>query len=259
MSVLNKLQSHRKSFRSSIVCIFACFFVFSCQLTEQQSDKSLETNTDSILEQIENQSITNTANDFALPQVEMEVVTAVSPANSQEEEVEVFQLQVVEQTVVTPVKKDVPEIPTVEQTEEPAITQLPVEQAKQSTATTKPETKTEAKPETKSETATQQTKSRGTTTAPRNSKKDRITTRELLPTPMWVVVVTSTANEADAIRLSSQYWSLGYKSNYFWSPDYESTNEQIFKVFLGPFVSQAMAEQFVNEKNDPNYQIVYLQ
>lgn len=267
MSVLEKLQSNKKSFCSGILCALACFTVFSCQIIDSHSDSTIKAN-DTIAEQPEANPATQAANEFALPIVTMEAAPETPQPTPQTEEIEVFQLQVVEQKVITPAKKDASKgaknsptaSSTAAKTEGTTATTLPVEQTKQTQAKqqTAPANKVVTEPKPATKTTTSQAKTR-TAAAPRNRPQDRITTPGLLPTPMWIVVISTTANESDAIRISSQYWTLGYKSNYFWSPDYESTNEQVFKVFLGPFVSQAMAEQFVNERNDPNFQIVYLQ
>lgn len=252
MSVLGKSQSNKKMPRNSIVLLLACCAVFACQNTGEQFDGAAQ-KTATTAQPEEKTVATSATNDFALPIVKMEPQASVQQAPQKEEIAETFQLEVVEQTVVIPSKK--------EKVEETVVEVKLVEQTKQTPQRTESAKQEQVKPVSKETgAATPKATSATTRTAatPRNSTKDRITAPGLLPTPMWIVIVRNTTSEADAIRLSSQHWSLGYKSNYFWAPDY-GKSEQVFKVFLGPFPSKQLAEQFVNEKNDPNLQIVYLQ
>jgi len=263
MSVLGKLQSNKKSLRNSTLFAFACFAVFACQNPGKQSPDAAQANTGTPAAQQETNVATPASNDFALPVVPMTPVETVQKTSQKEETVETFQLAVVEQTVVTPAKKagsagstsSPTASPATGKATETAVEMKVVEQTKQ--------TKEQAVPNKNVAPSKDAARHVSTTTrtsaASRNSTKDRVTAPGLLPTPIWIAIVTTTARESDAIRISSQYWSLGYKSNYFWAPDYGNSNEQVFKVFLGPFPSKQLAEQFVNEKGDPNLQIVYLQ
>ena len=247
MSVLGKSQSNKKLPRNSIMLLLACCAVFACQNTGEQLGEAAPKSIAATTAQPEEKAVATPAtNDFALPIVKMEAAARVQETPQKEEIVETFQLEVVEQTVVTPAKKA--------KVEETTVMEVKlVEQTKQTPQQTELVKQEPEKPAPKATSTTTRT-----ATTPRNSTKDRITAPGLLPTPMWIVVAKNTTSEAEAIRLSSQYWSLGYKSNYFWAPDYGKP-EQVFKVFIGPFPSQQLAEQFVNEKNDPNLQIVYLQ
>lgn len=279
MSFLDKLQSKKSALRLTILCTFlcgallgafACFAFFHCQNTECKlfaniSEEQIET-------QSEAQANTEDGNEneTAQPAEEMEITLEEDLLNETEDDyfastdpsstspIDENGFEVTENTYIemvnskvevnepaketpvapAPVAATQTQVEVVEKPEKPASTEKP-------TNTVKPT----AKPS-----STQKK-----TTAPPRNAKDRITEPGLLPTPMWIVLIANSTNEAEAIQLSSQYWALGYKSNYFWSPDYEDTNELVFKIFLGPFANKELAEQFVNEKNDPNLQVIYLQ
>ncbi|MCL2328607.1 MAG: hypothetical protein FWC39_08875 [Bacteroidetes bacterium] len=258
MSVLGKLQSNKKSLRNSILFAFACFAVFACQSPDKQSEDAAQVNADTSAAQQKTKVTTPASNDFALPVVQMAPAETVQKTPRKKEEiVETFQLEVIEQTVIVPAKKDASTGSATGKVQETVVEIKVVEQTKQ----TKEQavSSKDAVRHVSATPATTQTPRSTRAVQPRNSTRDRVTTPGLLPTPMWIVVIATTTREADAIRLSSQHWSLGYKSNYFWAPDYGNSNEQVFKVFLGPFPNKQLAEQFVNERNDPNFQIIYLQ
>ncbi|MDR2962034.1 MAG: hypothetical protein LBU90_00095 [Bacteroidales bacterium] len=237
MSVLEKTHSTTTTLFITL-CTFACISFFACQSSGNQSQEEEQ-------QQSDTSATTLAKNENALPIVPMEEPEE-DEAIETDDFTETVELQVVEQIVVTPTKTVTKEdlkvdVKIVEQTTQ--TTQIP--EAKQPTQPTQTQATTPARAGNVRAGAAQ-----------RSTPQTRVTAPGLLPTPMWVVIIDVTNTEAEAIRLSSQYWSLGYRSNYFWGPDY-GVSEQVFKVFLGPFPNRQLAELFVQEKY-PNAQVLYL-
>ncbi len=251
MSVLRILQSNKKTFRNSIMLMLS-LSIFACQNADKQQNDTVQVNGDALLTQSE--AKVDTQESSALPIVQM-IPAERTKKGHKEDTVEVFQLEVVAQTVITPAQRATAK-------EDATIVEVKaVEQTKQTQQQAIPDKKEQSKPAVQANASTNTATASRTnrTTVPRNSDRDRITTRGLLSTPMWVVIMETTDSEAEAIRTSSQYFSLGFNSNYYWAPDYEENGEKVFRVFLGPFPNQQLAEQFLNEKKDPNLKIIYLQ
>ncbi len=59
-----------------------------------------------------------------------------------------------------------------------------------------------------------------------------------------LVIFASCEDENTAIELANSKTTEGYTSNYFFLPLVSNSNEQIYKVYLGPYFSQSEAKQW---------------
>tara|TARA_B100000959_G_C14663205_1_gene493280 strand:- start:92 stop:697 length:606 start_codon:yes stop_codon:yes gene_type:complete len=59
-----------------------------------------------------------------------------------------------------------------------------------------------------------------------------------------LVIIASLTNEKSAIELTDTKTAEGYKSNYFFLPSVSNSNEQFYKVYLGPYLSLSEANQW---------------
>ncbi len=59
-----------------------------------------------------------------------------------------------------------------------------------------------------------------------------------------LVIIASFTDEESAIQLTNAKAAEGYESNYFFLPSVSNSNEQLYRVYLGPYFSFSEAKQW---------------
>ena len=59
-----------------------------------------------------------------------------------------------------------------------------------------------------------------------------------------LIIIASFTDEKSAIKLTNTKTAEGYESNYFFLPSVSSSNEQFYKVYLGPYLTLPEAKQW---------------
>jgi cell division septation protein DedD len=65
-----------------------------------------------------------------------------------------------------------------------------------------------------------------------------------------LVLLSSFGDESLAKSLVEQKITEGYAANYFFLPSVSNSNEQIYRVYLGPYFSQSEAKQWAGTLED---------
>ena len=66
----------------------------------------------------------------------------------------------------------------------------------------------------------------------------------------YIVILSSFEEESLAKSLVEQKITEGYAANYFFLPSVSNSNEQIYRVYLGPYFSQSEAKQWAGTLED---------
>ncbi|MBC8265733.1 MAG: SPOR domain-containing protein [Flavobacteriales bacterium] len=85
-----------------------------------------------------------------------------------------------------------------------------------------------------------------------NEVSEQITSEEAAPLQYsldfgeakHLVILSSFEDENAAIELMNKKTNEGYAANYFFLPSVSNSNEQIYRVYLGPYFSEAEAKQW---------------
>ncbi|MDP7243830.1 MAG: SPOR domain-containing protein [Flavobacteriales bacterium] len=65
-----------------------------------------------------------------------------------------------------------------------------------------------------------------------------------------LILLSSFGDESLAKSLVEQKITEGYAANYFFLPSVSNSNEQIYRVYLGPYFSQSEAKQWADTLED---------
>jgi cell division septation protein DedD len=75
------------------------------------------------------------------------------------------------------------------------------------------------------------------------SKERGIVLNSRLSTPCWLIGYAAVPSESDAIKFQVEMQKNGYKTGYFWIPDYIPAGKKLYRVYVGPFLHQDEANK----------------
>ena len=62
-----------------------------------------------------------------------------------------------------------------------------------------------------------------------------------------LVVISAVVKESEAVKIADGLRSKGYSAGYLWIPDYESSGKNMYRVYAGPYATQAAAKEAQTE------------
>ena len=66
----------------------------------------------------------------------------------------------------------------------------------------------------------------------------------------YIVILSSFEEESLAKTLVEEKITEGYTANYFFLPSVSNSNEQVYRVYLGPYFSESQAKQWASRLED---------
>jgi|TARA_B110001454_G_scaffold172936_1_gene164061 hypothetical protein len=66
----------------------------------------------------------------------------------------------------------------------------------------------------------------------------------------YIVILSSFEEESSAKTLVEEKITEGYTANYFFLPSVSNSNEQVYRVYLGPYFSESQAKQWASRLED---------